>query len=206
MDMADTFQSCPSFTKWKILNLCAWSTLLSNKLAKYTIFFLYSWCIYQSYFIIIIPFLILDEVKSGYFTFGYLGELLGLLFFFIPFAITIVEKFINDFQWINLVYLAAGCFVLWAYLLFVYFWWDKQTILRAWLLATIGMFAGPGLALIFSVPGDGDSDSKGIIAIIGINIFYFLLYKLNNYQKKHDPDNKFANRIRYILKWPCLRT
>lgn len=36
-------------------------------------------------------------------------------------------------------------------------------------------------------------------------LFYALLYLGNEWQKKHYPHCKLANRIRFILKWPCLR-
>lgn len=132
-------------------------------------------------------------------------EKTDLSFFFIQ----ILEQVVHDFnlfiQYIIIQFITPISILLGLYTLIVVLWCKKQTILRAWLLALTGMFAGPGLFFCMRMPGDG-GDIKGLAAIIGINLFYSLLYIGNFLRKKYWPDNKICDKIRPILKKPCLRT
>lgn len=82
------------------------------------------------------------------------------------------------------------------------FWLGKQTVLSAWLLALAGMCCGPGLAsrVPFDSMSDGDAFYYGLISM---NAFYLCFGIVNWLQKKYWPNNKFCNRIRDILRWPC---
>lgn len=62
-------------------------------------------------------------------------------------------------------------------------WCHKQNLLNACLLALAPCFVGPFLSLMYRL--DGLILIEGIIGII---IFYAILYKLNNYRKQHFPN------------------
>lgn len=85
------------------------------------------------------------------------------------------------------------------------YWWKKQTLLRAYSIALLGMFVGPGLMFCIGTLGDG-SHPERFLCILAANFFYILLIAGDFLQKKYWPKNRFCNRFRAILRWPCLRT
>lgn len=176
-----------------------------NKHIRFIVFFLYSWCIYQSYFFITAPLSIYNSyIEEGYL---YLPSLWNIIlsFFWIHLLILVIQDFALFIQNVIIPFIIPVSMLIGLYTFIFNIWWKRQTILSAWLLALTGMFVGPGIFFCIRMPGDG-SNYTGLYAIIGINIFYFLLFIGNFLQKKYWPSNKLCNRIRSILTWPCLRT
>lgn len=76
--------------------------------------------------------------------------------------------------------------------------------MRAFLISLMGLFLGPGLVYIHDEPEL--TQTLGILNILILIVFYLTLYFGDKLQKKYFTNNKFANKIRFLLAWPCLRT
>ncbi len=186
------------------------------KIIKIISFVVYSWTIYNFYFFALVTGFFYAEgfefnidylhgfyhYTSQFFIYPVemLSDILDLIFIrhVIPFCDPYLDKENND------------CAVPFAFIciltaIVLYAWWKRQTIIRAWIMALTGSIAGPGLLLLI-MPLTPHSLPFGIPAFIGINLFFSLLLAGNRLQKKYYPDNRLANRIRWLLKWPCLRT
>lgn len=85
----------------------------------------------------------------------------------------------------------------------VFFWIRKQTVIRAWFLALGGACAGPGLWLFRE---DKYSFISAVIVLLLVNVFFAMLTWVNYAQKKYWPNNGPCNRLRLILRQPCLNT
>lgn len=106
---------------------------------------------------------------------------------------------------IDLIILLFTLALIFGYCLPFILWFRKQTILRAWSLSLLGLFFGFGI-LSFINPITRGTNAMGVFIFIIICIFYLIIYFSNKYQNEYFHDNKFANKIRYLLTWPCLRT
>lgn len=178
---------------------------MPSKSIKLISFYFYTWCIYQSYFFIVTP--IYMYQKRDYFSSHLVIEILLFFIFILPLIIMVIQNlnfYMHNFvEILPQLILSFLILIIYAYIFVA--WWKKQTLLMAWIMALMGMCVGPGLAFCISGFGNG-GDIKGLAAIIGINLFYFLLFIGNIIQRKYWPDNKLCNKIRFILTWPCLRT
>lgn len=176
---------------------------MRNKIVKTLIFLLYSWFIYNSYLVILSAYFI----YQGYLLHAISTPLSILTFYSFFMLVYNILKFIRFhiilgflFSPYNL-WLVIPIIIVNAVSLF--FWLKKQTIARAWLLAMAGIICGPGLLCAVQI---FNSLSPLILGSLCLSILYVLLIVSNYLQKRFYPDNKFANRIRKLLKWPCLRT
>lgn len=89
----------------------------------------------------------------------------------------------------------------------LYIWYVKQTIFSAWLLAMAGMIGPGSLTFPSMAMGDGGGGKlESMVAFMIINILFPSLWLVNTIEKDCRADSKFVDRIRAILKWPCLRT
>lgn len=172
-----------------------------NKFVKIIIFLLYSWCIYQSY-LLIVTILVLFA-HNFEITALRIDKFCDYFFFPILLAHQIIEELSENILRIHLI-IFSGLYAI----LFIP-WYQKQSILRAWYVALIGFLIGPGFGFwgkTMTFGDGGQNQPYGFPTFIILNLFYLLLYIVNFLQTHFYPDNKLANRIRFILKWPCLRT
>lgn len=167
-------------------------------------FLLYSWLIYSTYIVIIAPYVLYE---FGWTTaLGFIFLFISL-FFYIPLIAGVLGSLFHPaiygqlFSELGLILL--GIIVI--NIIGVFFWWRKQTIPRAWLLALIGYVAGPGIILSPPISMLWQPKFIGFYFLACLNLCYFLLLLGNYLQKKYWPDNRLANKIRSILKRPCLR-
>ena len=135
---------------------------MDSKFKKFAIFILYTWLIYNLYFFAMIPTLIL---KSN--TFSVLVYLVQDLSSFTIFYNIYVfrDLFISSDWWIILIPLI--CFVV-----PIYFWFRKQTLFRAWMVALSGFIAGPGY--MYVIPSRLGLPSNGIPNFLLFNIVFCL--------------------------------
>ena len=196
-------------------NQTAGSILLKNKYVKLFIFLLYTWFIFVSSAFISIP---LYVIRYG---FGELGSIIlfALFIFSLPFGFIYLA--IDDWDVFLITvrpsygetgimpYLQTlfGFLVLFLILFFPFrFWWKRQTIFRAYVLAAFGMVFSPAVLMFGIIDSPLSSLSFIFYVILWVCLFYLFLGLADKYQKKYWPDNKIANAIRLALKWPCPRS
>lgn len=182
---------------------------MSKQIIKYLVFILYSWCVYQTYFILAIPFVIIAKFDT--LSWEELKYIFLMFFFFILIIeemLTNFNHFITDF----LLGMMGPLILIFGYLGIIWtWWWKRQTWVRAWALAFSGLICGPGLIVVLApMPmGNGGNPGNiygGLFLFVCVNLFYPLLHWFDKEQKANCPNNKFFNTIRVILTWPCLRT
>lgn len=186
-----------------ILNLLGWNARFKKKVIRHLIFILYTWLIYNLYIFVSWP-VIVDLYGKTVFL-----SLLGL-FFVLPFSPIIILGiiFINwDLSGVSpfhifegLLFFIIALIMIWIYAVPFYFWYKKQTLFKAWIISMLGALAGPGIAV--SLPG---WPLTPLYISLPVCLFYFFLYLSDKSQQKNDPDNKFVNKIRFMVKWPCLK-
>lgn len=99
-------------------------------------------------------------------------------------------------------FIAAAIFV--GYCLPFILWFIKPSILKAWFISLLGLFFGFGSLTMMNLDYL-NSPSIWLLVFFIICAFYSLIYFGGNYKKKNFPDNKLANKIRFILAWPCFK-
>lgn len=174
---------------------------MRNKALKIGIFLLYSFLIFNAYFIIGAPVI-------GYF-YGYPKLFLYPLIVIMDlpqFIIAMTMAFLSRPLLYIFIFAAASFFLFLLWFLQFHLWWKKQTIFSAFLITLTGLLFGPGLHFFRGFFEEMRSPWPGPLILLSVCLFYGLLYLANYLQKKYWPDNKFCKRIRFILKWPCLRT
>lgn len=128
------------------------------------------------------------------------GVLIETIPYIPEFLASIEISGVNDL--IILLFLGALVF---GYCLPFILWLIKQSILRAWSISLLGLFFGFGI-LSFANHISSKLSLMGVYIFIIICLFYLIIYFGDKYQSRYFPDNKFANKIRYLPTWPCLRT
>lgn len=91
------------------------------------------------------------------------------------------------------------------YLFPLCYWCDRQTLLRAWALSMFGLFIGPGIEFFFGIIKT-ELVLVGVRLLVGLNVFYLILYLGAKYQEKYGLHNRVLNFFRFILTWPCFKT
>lgn len=166
-----------------------------GKLKKNLILLVYSWLIYNFGFLVVVACFLFDKEIFIYISMAGMALSGYFEFIFIQPGSGILSPSIRE---LTLICFFSGCVTL-------FFWWRKQTIIRAWLFSLSGMMTGPGLmyfALSFAIA----RKHEWWYGMLWLNIFYLALLIGNFLQKRFWPENRICNRIRFILKWPCIRT
>lgn len=174
---------------------------MKSNLFKYIIFFIYTSLIYfLSVFTGSLATLIIYNFNTmlNYFYFV-------IYLIYIPFYLLYITEYRPPNQAseaifsITILIIAIGIYVT----PFV-FWYIRQTIARAFIISLMGFIPGPGI--VYIIDDIGPDFTLGIITGLLSIFFYLTLYFGDKLKKKYFPNNKFANKIRYLLTWPCLRT
>lgn len=159
---------------------------MSNKIVRIIIFLIYSWYIYISCFLAGLPVILYFSGISG------LQEYLVLALTGLPMCLrSFFMLLIIAFFYFNMTVFALFAFGALLYSIPAYWWWQKQTIPRAALLAILGVVYGPGTPF-FLGRVDKQSPLYGLFLLLSTCLFYALLYWANEWQK---------NVIR-IANWP----
>ena len=193
--MAAIFLYCQNCLNLKICNQIAGHTPVRRKIIKIIIFILYTWLIYNTYIFITAPYIIELPGIKDYLSYAIIYTLSSYTFFRELYHIS-QGIFSNLFL---VVIIPILCFYI-----TIYFWCKKQTIFRAWMLALFAYIAGPGLLIVSHPLLINSPISIKRYGIWMISSPFILLIIINLLQKKYWPNNKFCNRLRSILLWPCL--
>lgn len=166
-----------------------------KKIAKYLIFILYTWLIYNLNYLIMTPYTISQTNLLTFIIDGFLT--LSSYNFFLIVSKIIGALFTRNYWIILILFL---CFAI-----PIFFWFRKQTIFRAWMVAVSGFIAGPGIFFIIGSFRFGPVNEMGLIGFLAMNVLFPLLMIANWAQKRYWPGNKFCDRVRRMLRWPCLK-
>lgn len=174
---------------------------MNIKKFKYIIFFIYTLFIY--FFPVFIGFLVVWFCHNSERAIHSIRTVLEILSIPLPYLLEEPRGFSEPAsEW--LVGILMLIFIIAFYSMPFILWYLRQTVMRAFFLSLTGLFCGPGL--IFVLERHGSDDYAGLMTISLLIIFYLTLYYGNKYQKRYYPNNRFANKIRRLLAWPCLRT